>query len=191
MRMTLKRMRQQALAMVLLLSLAACGKWEEKPVSAADLLEKKMRMAIHEEERERLEKLREESSVRSATIVTGLNKIGAGTEYEYLVDLGRATATIRIEGQEEETYLLDSGQIDSLNRLLLDYTVTVHEGSPYWPTGDYCTMTELFDYQVSYDGDYDDYYSESGALTWPEGWDEFIEELNEQIVSGEWLEEEE
>ena len=42
MRMTLKRMRQQALAMVLLLSLAACGKWEEKPVSAADLLEKKV-----------------------------------------------------------------------------------------------------------------------------------------------------
>ena len=95
MRMTLKRMRQQALAMVLLLSLAACGKWEEKPVSAADLLEKKMRMAIHEEERERLEKLREESSVRSATIVTGLNKIGAGTEYEYLVARNSFSISIR------------------------------------------------------------------------------------------------
>ena len=178
------------LVVVLFLSLTACGKKEDSLVSAADFGTSQMHTAveIRREERERLQKLREESSVISATIVTGYDAVGNGRDYECTLDLKGGTATIRIWGKEEETYLLDSGQINGLSRLLSGYALTVYDGSPYWPRGDYCTMIECFDFSIWYDGGY---YEENGALGWPKGWDEFIEVLNERIIAGERLEENE
>ncbi|NBH70474.1 hypothetical protein D3Z51_00175 [Clostridiaceae bacterium] len=171
---------------VLLLSLAACGKKEDSPVSAADFGTSSMYTAVEicREEQESLERLREESSVISAIIVSDYDAVGDGRKYECSIDLEEGTATIRTVGREEETYLLDSEQIDSLSRLLSGYALTVHDGSPYWPRGDYCTMIVCFEFGIWYDGGY---YRENGALGWPEGWDEFIEVLDELIISGERL----
>lgn len=165
------------LAIVLLLSLGACGKREDPPASAADAAEQGIQMLreAFDVERKKLEVLQKVPSVTSASI-----DINSDLE-QYRIDLDDATASIRTPGQEMETYSLDPAQIDGINRLLSEYTLTVYDGNPYWPSGDYCTMIELFDYSIHYDGGY---YREYGATHYPENWEGFMEELKGFIVSG-------
>lgn len=132
-------------------------------------------------EREGLQQLYGSPTVAKASITSTLSKNSPAAE-QYEIDLRHASASITDHNQATKTYFLDTNQIESLCKLLSQYTLTVYDSQPYWPTGDYCTMIELFDYQVMYEGGI---YREYGATHYPEGWDGFIQNLKSLIISGE------
>ena len=75
---------------------------------------------------------------------------------------------------------LTKEQCQELKERIVEYTYTVKEGEKdYWPQSDeYPEMLVLFRYEIWY-GDSEDYeeYRETGALCYPEGWDDFVESL--------------
>lgn len=167
---------------ILLLILGACGKREDQPTSAADFTDggiRRIQDAL-DPERKKLEVLRAAPSVTSATIQNEFSPECTHDANQYMIDLDEATASIWIPGQETKNYCLNHRQVDELKRLLSEYAITVYDGMPYWPTGDYCTMIQLFDFSIQYDGGY---YREYGATHYPEEWESFLQELRELIIS--------
>ena len=172
---TLKKYR--ILPFVLLWALSACGKSEAPPINVADSLE--IIKSTADTERNGLETLRKSPSVTTATIEDTFGRAG-GRPDQYAIDLEHATASVCIAGQEEEVCPLDDAQVEGLRRLLSEYALTVYDGAPYWPTGDYCTMELLFYFSVYHDGGT---YQENGATRYPDGWAEFIENMKGLIFS--------
>lgn len=164
--------RWLSLFMALAIGLPGCGRTDGSSPEATDPGGYE---AVSEEEtpdpwREKLERLREVPSVNSAVI----SSYKEGEEYK--IDLEEAiVSVIKLSSREEiKEYPLDSGQVEGLRQLLSEYTLTVYDGAPYWPTGEYCTMIELFGFYVNFDKGY---YDETGALGYPEGWGDFMEKL--------------
>ena len=168
------RKRWMALFMALTIGLSGCGRTDDPSSEAA---EPEGYEAVPEEEtpdptREDLKKLQESPSVYSAVI----NSDAEGKEYR--IDLEEATVLVwNLRSNEEIEYTLDSGQVEGLRQLLSGYALTVYDGNPYWPTGEYCTMIVLFDITIHYNGEHYGCYRETGALGYPEGWEYFMEKL--------------
>lgn len=80
-----------------------------------------------------------------------------------------------------EEYDLNEEQCEQLKELILQYAVKVEEKSEdYWPhTEEYPDMTILFAFEV---WDEEKTYREMGALCYPDGWDEFWQELKDIIL---------
>lgn len=89
-------------------------------------------------------------------------------------------------GEEEaridnETIELNEEQSDELRQLILQYSQTVKEKEDeYWPhTSEYPDMLVLFDFDMRGG---EKQYKADGALCYPDGWGEFIEDLKEIIL---------
>ena len=86
---------------------------------------------------------------------------------------------IRPDSTSETVNLTDT-QCTELRKYIAQYSHTVKEKEQeYWPqTSEYPEMYVLFSYDICFDdnGHYED-YKESGALCYPDGWNEFIEYL--------------
>lgn len=80
-----------------------------------------------------------------------------------------------------EEYALSEDQCDRLRKFILEYSGTVREKkNAYWPqTEEYPDMLVLFEFEI---GGEDKRYRENGALCYPDGWEEFIEDLKEIIL---------
>lgn len=165
---------------VLVASLASCGRLEGSFANAADSIEYE---AAQEEttadpQRKELEELRDDPSVSSAIIEYRPTTSSDWGEELYRIELEEAVASVKLYKEEAKDYPLDEAQVEGLRRLLSEYAITIYEGGSYWPTGDYCTMVELFDFWISYDKGS---YHETGAQRYPEGWEDFRDELRELI----------
>lgn len=171
------------LTVVLLLGQTACSKHEVMPSSGQDFAEQDSEIVkdAFNAERAELQNLYKVPSVTKASITRRLSEYNNVSEY-YEIDLSNASASFTDSNQAAETYFLSSSQVEQLCQLLSEYTLTVYDDQPYWPTGEYCTMIELFDYRVNYDGGS---YREYGATHYPKGWDDFIQNLKGLIISGE------
>ena len=177
--MWIKKSKRVVLATMIILILSACGKnQEELPNPAPDQAEYKL-TDIFEQERSAFLTLYENPSVTQARIKNNLSDRTYHYEY-YSIDLDNATACIEDLERTVLTYALDEIQVEQLKSLLSKYTLTVYDDKPYWPTGDYCTMIELFEFIVTYkDGSFREY----GATHYPDGWDQFIRDLRELITN--------
>ena len=82
-----------------------------------------------------------------------------------------------------EKYELNDDQCNELQKLILEYSLTVEEKrDEYWPTGDYPAMPVLFQFEMT---GWEKYYVASGALCYPDGWKEFVGTLKETVgISG-------
>jgi len=167
------------MALLIVISVTACNKNEELPLSPPDLTERTELNLPVDNERERLVKLYENPSVLRAIIETNGMESPYDIEY-YNIDLAQGIASIRDSSGISTDYLLDETDIVELSRLLSEYALIVYDNRPYWPSVDYCTMIELFDYTVSYK---ESYYREYGATHYPEVWDEFIQKMRQLITA--------
>ena len=83
-------------------------------------------------------------------------------------------------GSTSEEIVLTETQCKELRKYIAEYSHTVKEKEQeYWPqTSEYPEMLILFSYEICFDdnGHYKD-YKESGALCYPDGWNDFIEYL--------------
>lgn len=89
-------------------------------------------------------------------------------------------------GEEEaridnETIKLNEEQSDELRQLILQYSQTIKEKEDeYWPhTSEYPDMLVLFYFDMR--GEKKQYKAD-GALCYPDGWEEFIEDLKEIVL---------
>lgn len=90
-------------------------------------------------------------------------------------------------GEEEadinnETIKLNEEQCDELRRLILQYSLAVKEQEDeYWPSDadEAAVMAMLFDFEML--GEEKEYIVD-GALCYPDGWEEFVENLKEIIL---------
>lgn len=89
-------------------------------------------------------------------------------------------------GEEEaeidnETIKLNEEQSDELRQLILQYSQTVKEKEDeYWPhTSEYPDMLVLFNFDMRGE---EKQYKADGALCYPDGWEEFIEDLKKIIL---------
>ena len=166
--------------LLLFFGLFACGKSETLPASASDSmeLESGTENNVPDPEQIQLEGLRKAPSVKKAVIQSKSSPNSTIETSQYTIDLNHNTASVFIQGQETQTYDLSQEQAEDLRRLLSEYALTVYNGRPYWPSGDYCTMEVLFDYTIDYEmGSYREY----GATHYPEEWEEFTQSLKELI----------
>ncbi len=165
--------------LMVILSLAGCGKHEEDAsVSAADQPVHKVSDILNQERRALLD-LYDNPSVSKATIKSNLNQNNL-REDTYSIDLTKATASIEDSERTVFKYDLDETQVEQLSILLSKYAITVYDDNPYWPTGNFCTMVQLFEFNIRYQ---DGHYREYGATHYPEGWDDFIRTLRKLITN--------
>ena len=171
--------RYLALAM-LMVSLTACKGSEGSPANAADSAgdEAAQEETMADPQRKELEELRDDPSVSWAIIEYRPTTSSDWGEELYRIELEEAVASVKLYKEEAKDYPLDEAQVEGLRRLLSEYALTIYEGGSYWPTGDCCTMVELFDFWISYDKGS---YHETGAQRYPEGWEDFRDELRELI----------
>ena len=171
--------RYLALAM-LMVSLTACKGSEGSPANAADSAgdEAAQEETTADPQRKELEELRDDPSVSWAIIEYRPTTSSDWGEELYRIELEEAVASVKLYKEEAKDYPLDEAQVEGLRRLLSEYALTIYEGGSYWPTGDCCTMVELFDFWISYDKGS---YHETGAQRYPEGWEDFRDELRELI----------
>jgi len=80
-----------------------------------------------------------------------------------------------------EKYELSVEQCNELRQLILEYSQTVKEQEDeYWPdTDEYPDMLVLFKFEMTGEKKR---YRASGALCYPDGWEEFVENLKEIIL---------
>lgn len=80
-----------------------------------------------------------------------------------------------------EEFALSEEQSNELRELILQYSQTVKEQEDeYWPnTSEYPDMLVLFRFDMRSE---EKQYKTDGALCYPDGWEEFIEELKEIIL---------
>lgn len=99
-------------------------------------------------------------------------------EISLWLDPGEGEADI-----DGETYELSDDRCNELQKLILEYSLTVEEKrDEYWPTGDYPAMPVLFQFEMT---GWEKYYAASGALCYPDGWKEFVGTLKEIVgISG-------
>ena len=162
------RKRWMALFMALTIGLSGCGRTDDPSSEAAEPegYEAVPEEAPPEHKRVDLKKLQESPSVYSAVI----NSDAEGKEYR--IDLEEATVLVwNLRSNEEIEYTLDSGQVEGLRQLLSGYALTVYDGNPYWPTGEYCTMIVLFDITIQYNGLHDVCCRGRRAVENPASWE--------------------
>lgn len=85
-------------------------------------------------------------------------------------------------GKEEKEVVLSEEQCQELKDYIVDYSHKVKaKEKEYWPqTDEYPDMYMLFSYKVKYSVDEKNMeYRTSGALCYPDRWEEFIEKLME------------
>ena len=96
-------------------------------------------------------------------------------ELSLWLDPGEGEADI-----DGETYELSDDRCNELQKLILEYSLRVKEQEDeYWPdTDEYPDMLVLFEFEMN--GEVKRYRA-TGALCYPDGWEDFIEELKKII----------
>lgn len=105
---------------------------------------------------------------------------------EMYIDFEKRTINSEIKtennAKEEKEVVLTEEQCEELKEYIADYSHKVKEKeNEYWPqTDEYPAMYTLFRFKLEFeDSEGSGKYSESGALCYPDGWDEFIDKLME------------